>query len=484
MHIEFAPIAILAALSLLLPLPWHWRARNIATLSIIVWLFVTNIIYAVGAVVWGDNADIDIPVWCDITTKIIIGTNFALPAACLCICMHLEQVASVRVAYATARDRKRRQIFEALMCFGLPAVFMALHYIVQGHRFDIIEEYGCRPTTYISIPGILIVYVPPLIMAVATLVFAALALRHFLKRRVTFAMHLAASNSALNTSRYLRLMMMALAEMFTSIALTVYTLWVTLIGVPIRSWTTWDDVHSDWLRIDSYYTIAAPPILVKSYYGLWWVIPASTFMFVAFFAFGKEAVDEYKKCLLWVASTIFRIAPRKRSLPKGVFAKLSFGSSNKDAIPISMKKPVTDTTTTTSSSRIPSYKLPSPPSYTRRSRDDISSYYQTDTDSVSETYHVDLEAHPLPTTPTSYAPTTPSTYGLPRTPFTPDFHQIDLNIPLPAPVAARTTTTAHAPHSDSNENTQTRQVPGRNPFRPLSYPSYGASQRKVLVGGM
>lgn len=253
-------------------------------------------------------------------------------------------------------------------------------YIVQGHRFDIIEEYGCRPTTYISIPGILIVYVPPLIMAVATLVFAALALRHFLKRRVTFAMHLAASNSALNTSRYLRLMMMALAEMFTSIALTVYTLWVTLVGVPIRPWTTWDDVHSDWLRIDSYYTIATPPILVKSYYGLWWVIPASTFMFVAFFAFGKEAVDEYKKCLLWVASTIFRMAPKKRSLPKGVFAKLSFGyvpftrvhrprllirllyhrSSNKDAIPISTKRPVTDTTTT-SSSQIPSYKLPSPP---------------------------------------------------------------------------------------------------------------------------
>jgi hypothetical protein len=67
MHPEFAPIALLSALSLLLPLPWHWRAGNVATLSIIAWLFISNIIYAVDAFIWGDSMDIVVPVWCDIS---------------------------------------------------------------------------------------------------------------------------------------------------------------------------------------------------------------------------------------------------------------------------------------------------------------------------------------------------------------------------------------------------------------------------------
>lgn len=67
MHPEIAPVSIIAALSLLLPLPWHWRSRNVATLSIIVWLFLINIVYAVDALLWGNSLRIMIPVWCDIS---------------------------------------------------------------------------------------------------------------------------------------------------------------------------------------------------------------------------------------------------------------------------------------------------------------------------------------------------------------------------------------------------------------------------------
>lgn len=49
-------------------------------------------------------------------------------------------------------------------------------YIVQGHRFDIIEEYGCRPATYVSLPAIFLLWVPPLILAFMTTVFAGMFL--------------------------------------------------------------------------------------------------------------------------------------------------------------------------------------------------------------------------------------------------------------------------------------------------------------------
>ncbi|KAJ3505020.1 hypothetical protein NLJ89_g7634 [Agrocybe chaxingu] len=332
MHPEFAPVAFIAAFSLIFPLPWHWRAGNVATLSIIGWLFVINMIYAVDAVIWANSVDIVVPVWCDITTKLIIGANFSLPAACLCICIHLEQVSSVRLARTSLSDKRRRQYFEALMCLGLPVIFMALHYVVQGHRFDIIENYGCRPSTYFSIPAIFIVWLPPILIAIGALVFAALALRHFMIRRLSFAAHLSSSNSSLTPSRYLRLMVMSALQMFWSLVVTAYALWFTVTAVRIRPWTTWADVHSDWLRIDLFPALFTPPFVERAFYVLWWLVPVSTFLFVGFFSFGKDATDEYKRCISWFKTRVLRRPESSKSF-KGQFFSLPF--SKKELSPIS-----------------------------------------------------------------------------------------------------------------------------------------------------
>ncbi|KAF7421282.1 hypothetical protein PC9H_011804 [Pleurotus ostreatus] len=488
MRPEFAPVAFISAFSVLLVVPWHWRARNVATLSMAAWLFITNAIYAIDAVVWSDNVKIAIPVWCDITTKIIIGSQFALPAACLCISIHLERVASVRAARIMQQDRRRRQIFEGLMCWGLPAVFMALHYIVQGHRFDVIEDYGCRPTTYISYVGIFLMYFPPLFMALVSFVFSALALRHFLRRRVTFALHLQASNSALTTSRYFRLMSMALAQMFAIIAVTAYTLWFTLIAVPIRPYTSWADVHSDWLRIDQYLTKFTPPLVVRSFYALWWMVPLSTFLFVAFFAFGQEALDEYKKCFMWLISVIFRNKPAPGSEeinPKG---------SLLDRIPVKITLPsflggskdTMNSSTTASSSSIPTYTYPQPPPPPKympetpvdSSFSDSSSYYPP---APKQLLDVDLEAHPLPPTPSSCASSSSSSSTEVESE-TPSLHSrafapipVPTNVatsPFPPPPPSRPRVRPIIPASNAQE-------PGSP--RPLTYPSADAWHRGIAI---
>ncbi|KAF5378597.1 hypothetical protein D9615_007166 [Tricholomella constricta] len=209
MHPEFVPIALISAFSVLIVLPWHWRAGNVATLALAFWLFTSNIIYGVGAAIWGDNADIVIPV----CIKIDYRSNFGLPAACLCICIHLERVASVRNSQTTISDKRRRQLFETMICVGLPLFFMGLRY-----RFDIIEEYGCRPPTYFSIAAIFIVWLSPLLVSITALVCAGLALKHFMVRRVS--------------------------SMVWGVTTTADALWFTVMAVPIRPWTTCDDVHS------------------------------------------------------------------------------------------------------------------------------------------------------------------------------------------------------------------------------------------------
>jgi pheromone a factor receptor len=179
MRAELPIVSFICTILVLIPLPWHWKARNVATLSIIVWLALCNIIRGINALVWAGSVVVKYPVWCDISewfhtdasypsdrfsaTKIVIGANIGLPASTLCICRYLSVVASPRHSMANASDKRRRMIFELLMTAGFPLIFMALRkfsflvqrpkltaradYIVQGHRFDILEDFGCNPVS-------------------------------------------------------------------------------------------------------------------------------------------------------------------------------------------------------------------------------------------------------------------------------------------------------------------------------------------------
>jgi pheromone a factor receptor len=49
---------------------------------------------------------------------------------------------------------------------------MAIDLIVQGHRFDIVEDEGCSFTTYWSWASIFLFYVPPIVLGLVNSVYA------------------------------------------------------------------------------------------------------------------------------------------------------------------------------------------------------------------------------------------------------------------------------------------------------------------------
>lgn len=59
-------VSFLAAVLVLIPLPTHWRARNVPTVSLILWLFALNVAHGVNVIVWWDNVQLKLLVWCDI----------------------------------------------------------------------------------------------------------------------------------------------------------------------------------------------------------------------------------------------------------------------------------------------------------------------------------------------------------------------------------------------------------------------------------
>ncbi|KAJ6617169.1 pheromone A receptor-domain-containing protein [Mycena sp. CBHHK59/15] len=290
-----APAFIASAL-VLVPLPWHWRVRNVSALSIIAWLSVSNLTYGINAIIWAGNVNIVVPVWCDIVTKLKIGATMALPACCLCLALQLYHIAS---SLKTPQRGRQGIIVDLVLCWGLPVIIMALHYVVQGHRFDIVEDFGCRPAIYISLLSILLVDLPPGITALVALVYCGLALLNFFRRRLAFTRMLKDSNSPLTTSRYVRLMAMT-TVIGTWTALSISLGMYTTYSDGLRPWTSWSDVHSDFSRIDPYPIALIPKAALRWTYFLWWALPISSLFFFLFFSFGEDVLKEYGSLIKWL----------------------------------------------------------------------------------------------------------------------------------------------------------------------------------------
>ncbi|TFY82419.1 hypothetical protein EWM64_g1593 [Hericium alpestre] len=183
MRAELPVLSFLSLFCLVLILPGQLKSNTIPAVSIISWLFVCNSIHGVNSLVWAGNTGIHVPVWCDIVTKVLLGAMVAVPGAFLCICRHIE-FATSRPRDATSIPTQRQKIlFEVSMCILSPVLYMALHTIVQDHRFTILEDFGCQPALYDYMPSLLIVWLPPLIISLVSLLYCVSALINVLKSR-------------------------------------------------------------------------------------------------------------------------------------------------------------------------------------------------------------------------------------------------------------------------------------------------------------
>lgn len=142
--------------------------------------------------------------------------------------------------------------------------------------------------------------------------FLAMALHHFVTRRLVFAAHLQNSNSAITTNRYLRLIAMSLTEMIWGTSLNAFNLWNNVEG-GLRPWTNWADVHSNFSRVDPYPAFTIPPLFLDRMFLFWSVMPASAVIFFLFFGFGEEAKKEYCQVRRWFLKTILRRQLEDRS---------------------------------------------------------------------------------------------------------------------------------------------------------------------------
>ncbi|KAJ3876744.1 pheromone receptor [Lentinula edodes] len=292
----FPILSFLGFVLSVIPLPWHFQAWNSGTCAFMVWVGCFCLVLFVNSIIWADNAINSVPVWCDISTQIIAGAGIGIPASTLCISRRLYRITSTQTVSIT-RDDKRRAIYQDLtIAVGLPILVLILHVIVQPHRFDIIEEYGCSVATYNTLPAYFLFYMWPILIGLISFGYSSLTLRTFYVRRIQFNQVLS-SNKAINPSRYLRLMLLALIDIMCTIPLGVYVIYISLKGVGLAPWISWADTHFDFNRV-----VLLPAVIWRGNPTEFaaiqinrWLPVICAFIFFALFGFAEEAMKNYRR---------------------------------------------------------------------------------------------------------------------------------------------------------------------------------------------
>lgn len=219
-------------------------------------------------------------------------------------------------------------------------------WFIQGHRFNIIEGYGC---TY-AIPNTILSYFLydcwPLVIGLASMVYcsthvhfsfwlvkthtrAGLVLRAFLKRRKQMS-ELVSSNRNLSLNRYLRLMGLATVQILFTVPLTIWVL-VDNSQEPMYEWQGLENLHygfSAVLQVPAVVWRADPLLSVSINFNMWSIIFCAL-IFFAFFGLAEEARRHYSVALSTVArrvgiSTTFHDLLGSRNTSRCVFSWLFY----------------------------------------------------------------------------------------------------------------------------------------------------------------
>ncbi|KAG1750486.1 pheromone A receptor-domain-containing protein [Suillus paluster] len=289
----FSAFAFLGFMCCMIPLPWHFEAWNTGTCLYMIWTgLASNVIN------WA-------PVWCDISTKFMIGSSIAIPACSLCINRRLYHIASVSSVTKTRAQKRRDIMTDLAIGVGIPVLEMILQYIVQGHRFNIFEEIGCYPATFNTPPAYALVFVWPVVIGCFSAYYCIRTIIELAQRRAQF-MELLCANKNLSANRYFRLMGLAGIEVLCTLPLGAYTIYLNVTAQQINPWVSWANTHYDFSRVDQYpsviWRMSAPTVLSIELSR--WLVVVCALVFFAFFGFADEARKNYRLAYVSVAKRV------------------------------------------------------------------------------------------------------------------------------------------------------------------------------------
>jgi pheromone a factor receptor len=132
----------------------------------------------------------------------------------------------------------------------------------------------------------------------------------FVVRRYQFVKLLETSQSALTTSRFLRLIALALTQVAFTLPVVLYV-FVQLCKTKPKPYTSWAAVHYDFGFVNQYtaeiwseYLTAMGTTLAQVNELSFWTPGIGAYLFFVFFGLGDESIAGYRACFNWITTKL------------------------------------------------------------------------------------------------------------------------------------------------------------------------------------
>ncbi|KAF8841556.1 STE3-like pheromone receptor [Paxillus ammoniavirescens] len=304
----FSALSFIGFLLASIPLPWHLQAWNTGTCMYMIWTSLGCLIMFVNSIVWNDNVVNWAPVWCDISSRYIVGASIGIPASALCINRRLYYIVKLQSLSYGKKEKRREIVVDASIGVGFPCVVMALQYVVQGHRFNIFEQIGCYPATMNTLPAYFLIFMWPLLVGLISMVYAActfrLALRQ--KSRLREMLH---TGCSIDAGRYWRLMALCTTEIIFTVPLSLYSIIMNAVDNAPMPYVSWAYIHEGFSAVGQYPSVAwqTSPASIASLEVSRWCFFLCAFVVFAFFGWTEECRDFYRHAF-WSVGRCLRVS--------------------------------------------------------------------------------------------------------------------------------------------------------------------------------
>lgn len=230
-----AVCSLIAIILLIFPFVWHIKvSKSIPTLCLIFWLAFENLENCINAFIWSGEdfyTKWDGKVYCDIVTRIYVGSSTGKACALTAISLNLYMILLGNSTFVARQGllARRKNLINCAICLINPIVVMVLEFFVAAQRYGIGRFEGCLPLMAATWVTLIFYSIYPFLWSIASFVFAVMTIGLYIKKRRDVKDLLRCSDSGLNLKKFARLL--------------VYSVLVTIVIVPTSIFMFVMDVH-------------------------------------------------------------------------------------------------------------------------------------------------------------------------------------------------------------------------------------------------
>ncbi|POR37954.1 Pheromone a factor receptor [Tolypocladium paradoxum] len=328
-------LALVGNIVCLVPLHLLHRNGEFAAVVFILNNMAVNLETVVMSLIWRDD-DLQSR-WpgyglCDVDAYLHNASQSLYVTCLLAIMRNLaQQVGMLRANSLTAKERRVRNLIQALIMFPLPILQLAMTWLITTERYDVGTLIGCTWVPHASWPNLAFFILPPVVVAFVTAVYAVKVYFRFREVAKTTQSALSGSRAAnrrsQRTKRRLYLMVTAILVPFFPVVVTLAVINV-INNQPLLPFDYYD-VHNHKLPAPWNTIVFVPSSMINWMYMNNCYIPIlSVVPIFVFFGMTKDAMNQYRLIFLFVGlGRVFPRLEKEYDPDRGSSAENSFGSS-------------------------------------------------------------------------------------------------------------------------------------------------------------